>query len=48
MKKKQIKIQTSVGRNSTLHPMLVPGGGGLNLSVCQLVDCMFCIKPTLL
>ena len=41
----RIKPPTSVGRNSTRHPMSVPGGGGLNLSVCQLVDWMFYIKP---
>ena len=29
---------TSVGLNSTLHPIEELGGGGLNLMVCQLVD----------
>lgn len=33
---------TSIGLNSTLHPMLLLGGGGLNLMVCQLVDWIFC------
>ena len=32
---------TSVGLNSTLQPMEVLGGGGLNRTVCQLVDWMF-------
>ena len=31
-----------MGRNSTRHPMGLCGGGGLNLIVCQLVDCRFC------
>lgn len=29
---------TSMGRNSTLHPISEFGGGGLNLIVCQFVD----------
>lgn len=29
---------TSIGRNSTLHPISEFGGGGLNLIVCQFVD----------
>lgn len=33
---------TSIGLNSTLHPISEFGGGGLNLIVCQFVDCMFC------
>ena len=33
---------TSRDLNSTLHPMLELRGGGLNLILCQLVDCMFC------
>lgn len=32
---------TSIGRNSTRQPILLWGGGGLNLIVCQLVDCIF-------
>lgn len=32
---------TSMGRNSTLHPMSEFGGGGLNLIVCQFVDWIF-------
>lgn len=35
-------IITSMGRNSTLQPISEFGGGGLNLIVCQLVDCRFC------
>lgn len=35
-------ILTSMGRNSTLQPISEFGGGGLNLIVCQLVDCRFC------
>ncbi len=35
-------FNTSMGRNSTLHPMSEFGGGGLNLIVCQLVDWIFC------
>merc|ERR1719219_891797 len=35
------EICSSHGRNSTRHPILCPGGGGLNLIVCQLVDWMF-------
>jgi hypothetical protein len=31
-------IWTSMLLNSTRHPMLEFGGGGLNRSVCQLVD----------
>lgn len=34
-------IWTSHGLNSTLHPMVEFGGGGLNRMVCQLVDCIF-------
>lgn len=34
-----------MGRNSTLQPMSEFGGGGLNLIVCQFVDCRFCKKP---
>jgi hypothetical protein len=30
-----------VGLNSTLQPMGEFAGGGLNLIVCQFVDCMF-------
>ena len=30
--------QPSVHLNSTLQPILSPGGGGLNLIVCLLVD----------
>lgn len=33
-----------MGRNSTLQPISEFGGGGLNLIVCQLVDCRFCKK----
>ena len=33
---------TSIGRNSTRHPILELTGGGLKRTVCQLVDCMFC------
>lgn len=29
---------TSIGLNSTLHPISEFGGGGLNLIVCQFVD----------
>lgn len=32
---------TSIGRNSTLHPISEFGGGGLNLIVCQFVDWIF-------
>ena len=32
---------TSIGRNSTRHPIGELGGGGLNLRVCQLVDWIF-------
>lgn len=35
-------VITSMGRNSTLQPISEFGGGGLNLIVCQLVDCRFC------
>lgn len=35
-----------MGRNSTLQPMSEFGGGGLNLIVCQLVDCKFCKDQT--
>lgn len=35
-------VVTSMGRNSTLQPISELGGGGLNLIVCQLVDCRFC------
>lgn len=31
-------LLTSMGRNSTLHPISEFGGGGLNLIVCQFVD----------
>jgi len=37
-------MHTSVGRNSTRQPISVPGGGGLNLNVCQLVDWIFCTQ----
>ena len=33
-------------RNSTRQPMGDLGGGGLNLSVCQLVDWMFWLVET--
>ena len=33
---------TSIGLNSTLHPMDEPGGGGFNLMLFQLVDWIFC------
>ena len=33
---------TSIGLNSTLHPMGESGGGGLNLMLFQLVDWIFC------
>jgi len=32
---------TSQGRNSTLHPIELSGGGGLKRIVCQLVDWIF-------
>ena len=32
---------TSIGLNSTLHPMSEFTGGGLNLIVCQFVDWIF-------
>ena len=32
---------TASNLNSTLQPILSPGGGGLNLMVCQFVDWMF-------
>ena len=35
-------IWASMLRNSTRQPIGDFGGGGLNLSVCQLVDWMFC------
>jgi hypothetical protein len=34
-------VVTSVGLNSTLHPMGELGGGGLKRMVCQFVDWMF-------
>lgn len=34
---------TSIGRNSTRQPIGEFVGGGLNRSVCQLVDWMFCV-----
>lgn len=39
-------VITSMGRNSTLQPISEFGGGGLNLIVCQLVDCRFCKKTS--
>ena len=33
---------TSIGRNSTRHPMGEFVGGGLKRTVCQLVDWIFC------
>ena len=39
-------IWTSIGLNSTLHPMGEFTGGGLKRTVCQLVDCMFCPKES--
>lgn len=33
--------RTSTGLISTLQPILLPGGGGLNLTVCQFVEFIF-------
>lgn len=43
---KEPPVITSMGRNSTLQPISELGGGGLNLIVCQLVDCRFCKAQT--
>ena len=39
--KGHLDLQTSVGLNSTLHPIDEFGGGGLKRNVCQLVDWIF-------